>query len=69
MSTVLNESSRRQFLATGSLAALAAVLASRMAFADEKAVAEDVVAARVAITDGAQAASNSLNGSFEIDRL
>lgn len=42
MSTVLNESSRRQFLATGSLAALAAVLASRMAFADEKAVAEEI---------------------------
>ena len=32
-------------------------------------VAEDVVAARVAITDGAHAASNSPNGNFEIDRL
>ena len=42
MSTVLNKKSRRQFISAGSLAALAAVLAPRMAFADVKDVAEEI---------------------------
>lgn len=53
MSTVMNEGSRRQFLATGGIAALAAALAPRMAFADEKAVAEEI---RKAFGDKPQAA-------------